>query len=72
MAKPLPSSLSEFKQQFDDQLTCSVCLEQYTNPKTLPCHHSFCLKCIEQLPVEIKVTTDTRKFYNGCVTDNLN
>ena len=71
MAEPLPSSLSEFQQQFDDQLKCSVCLDQYTNPKT-PCLHSFCLKCIEPLPVEIKVTTDTRKFYNGCVTNNLN
>ena len=41
-----PLSLSSFKDQFDDQLTCSVCLDQYTNPKTLPCHHSFCLECI--------------------------
>ena len=48
---------SEFQQQFDDQLTCSVCLDQYTNPKTLPCLHSFCLKCIEPLQVEIKVST---------------
>ena len=54
MAEP-QSSLSTFQQQLDDQLTCSVCLDQYTNPKTLPCHHSFCLKCIEPLPIEIKV-----------------
>ena len=54
MAEP-QSSLKEFEQQFDDQLTCSVCLDQYTNPKILPCYHSFCLKCIEPLPVEIKV-----------------
>ena len=44
-----------FKEQFDDQLTCSVCLDQYTNPKTLPCHHSFCLKCIQPLPTITKV-----------------
>ena len=49
------SSLGKFQQQLDDQLTCSVCLDQYTNPKTLTCLHSFCLKCIEPLPVEIKV-----------------
>ena len=64
MAEPLPSSLSEFQKQFDDQLTCNVCLEQYANPKTLPCHHSFCLKCIEQLPVEIKVTFDVADNHN--------
>ena len=51
----LQLSLNSFKQQFDDQLTCSVCLDQYTYPKTLPCHHSFCLECIQPLPVEIKV-----------------
>ena len=44
-----------FKQKFEDQLTCSVCLDQYTNPKTLPCHHSFCLGCIKRVPVIIKV-----------------
>ncbi len=48
-------SLGSFKEQFDDQLTCSVCLDQYTNPKTLPCHHSFCLKCIQALPTIIQV-----------------
>ena len=49
-------SLSSFKQELDDQLTCSICLEQYTNPKALPCLHSFCLKCIELLPVKPKVS----------------
>ena len=47
--------LVSFKKDFDEELSCSVCLDQYTNPKMLPCHHSFCLKCIEQLPVETKV-----------------
>ena len=28
-------------------MTCPVCFESYDNPKTLPCLHSFCLKCIE-------------------------
>ena len=45
--------------EFDEQLTCNVCLDQYTNPKTLPCLHSFCLKCIEKLPQEQQVQTHT-------------
>ena len=44
-----------FKRVFDEELLCGVCLDKYTNPKTLPCHHSFCLKCIELLRVQIKV-----------------
>ena len=39
--------------KLDAQLTCSVCLNRYTDPRTLPCHHSFCKKCIDHLPVEL-------------------
>ena len=44
-------------------LTCNVCLDQYTNPKTLPCLHSFCLKCIEKLPQEPQVQTHTQSGF---------
>ena len=39
--------------KLDAQLTCGVCLDRYTDPRTLPCHHSFCKKCIGPLPVEL-------------------
>ena len=29
------------------QETCSVCLEPFTEPKVLPCCHTFCLRCLE-------------------------
>ncbi|XP_072367971.1 E3 ubiquitin/ISG15 ligase TRIM25-like [Scyliorhinus torazame] len=32
---------------FEDELTCAVCLQVYQDPVALPCQHSFCLKCIE-------------------------
>ena len=28
--------------------TCSVCLERFSEPKILPCCHTFCLKCLEK------------------------
>jgi len=28
---------------------CSICTESMSNPKFLPCHHTFCCECIEQL-----------------------
>uniref|UniRef100_A0A1X7UVS5 RING-type domain-containing protein n=1 Tax=Amphimedon queenslandica TaxID=400682 RepID=A0A1X7UVS5_AMPQE len=38
--------------QLEEQLTCTVCLDHYTNPKALPCLHSFCQHCLEGLPLD--------------------
>ena len=29
-----------------DEVSCSVCMCTYTDPKQLPCLHSFCLRCL--------------------------
>ena len=29
-----------------EELSCSVCMSKYTDPKLLPCLHSFCLHCL--------------------------
>ena len=28
---------------------CPICMEKLANPKYLPCHHTFCCRCIETL-----------------------
>ena len=48
------SSSSEVLHKLEEQLTCPICLEQYTNPKFLPCFHSFCSKCLENVPLELQ------------------
>ena len=63
MATP-PSSDSPGLLKLEEQLTCSVCLDLYTNPKTLPCLHSFCEACIEQLPQDKRNDT----YYISCPT----
>lgn len=42
-------------------LCCPVCLEQYEDPKILPCHHSFCKRCIDLLPSEVEQGQHTIK-----------
>ena len=50
---PSTSSSTAFK-KLEEQLTCAICLDIYTNPKTLPCLHSFCQQCLEGLPLDLQ------------------
>ena len=50
--------------KLEEQLTCPVCLDLYTNPKTLPCLHSFCEACIERFPQDKEGET----YYLSCPT----
>ncbi|CAD5216232.1 unnamed protein product [Bursaphelenchus okinawaensis] len=34
-------------EKIEQLLTCSICLDRYKMPKLLPCHHTFCLPCLE-------------------------
>ena len=59
---PTPSTALD---KLQEQLTCPVCLSQFDGPKTLPCLHSFCLKCIQQLPVDLEKAA---KYVISCPT----
>ena len=52
--------------KLEEQLTCPVCLDLYTNPKILPCHHSLCQECLEGLPREREAKGET--YYLSCPT----
>ena len=44
-----PSSAKQALEKLNEELTCSICLEQYTDPKLLHCFHVFCEKCLKPL-----------------------
>src|SRR5688572_5571580 len=47
--KDLDSGDNIAKQDYlDDMITCCICTEVYTDPKVLPCIHTFCMKCIQE------------------------
>ena len=39
-------TMKEVLEKIEEQLRCSVCLETYTNPKQLLCHHVYCVECL--------------------------
>ena len=44
VAKTMESLLKNLK----EQVTCSICLETFTDPKTITCLHTFCCECLKK------------------------
>ena len=40
--------LEELHMNLKKQVTCSICLDTYTEPKIISCHHTFCCECLEK------------------------
>ena len=38
----------EWKKIREELITCSICGDLYTDPKTIPCLHTFCKTCLER------------------------
>ena len=55
MAEKVPTAIaSEALANLKQQLTCPICLDHYTQPRTLPCLHSFCHNCLAHFPVQVQ------------------
>ena len=44
----------EGKMDSHDRETCTLCLEDFTEPKVFPCGHKFCKKCLEELLTQVE------------------
>ena len=47
----------------NDELTCLVCYQHCKNPRSLPCHHSFCKECFE--PVSALEQSGEEQLYEA-------
>ena len=46
LPKTRAMDLTTLLNNLHEELSCSVCMNTFTDPKTLPCLHSFCLHCL--------------------------
>jgi len=40
---------STFSALVENVITCPICLKHFDQPLMLPCSHTFCFRCIQQL-----------------------
>ena len=48
MASGGPVPVEKEWQQIEEEITCSICGDVFTDPKTIACLHTFCKQCIEK------------------------
>jgi tripartite motif-containing protein 2/3/tripartite motif-containing protein 71 len=41
--------MAELVKELEEELNCSICLDIYTDPKLLQCHHVYCQQCLVPL-----------------------
>ena len=46
-------STNEAIKKVEDQITCPICMEHFTDPRVLPCFHSYCLTCLQRVPIDL-------------------
>ncbi|XP_066300962.1 tripartite motif-containing protein 3-like [Branchiostoma lanceolatum] len=45
----MAAALLSFGTQIREEFSCSICLELFTRPKVLPCGHTFCQDCLQNV-----------------------
>lgn len=45
----MASPVSNIDHIFSKEANCPICLEEYVEPKVLPCLHNICKKCLKEL-----------------------
>ena len=43
---------STFSALVENVITCPVCLKHFDEPRMLPCSHTFCFQCIQQMATQ--------------------
>jgi len=70
----MASSIDLLAKINDEFLTCQICFETYTRPKSLNCQHTFCQKCLEEYtpPTSVEVICPTCRCEQPLTQEGIN
>ncbi|KAL3837490.1 hypothetical protein ACJMK2_022843 [Sinanodonta woodiana] len=46
-----------------DDINCSICLQEFKSPRTLPCKHTFCQHCLSNYIVSLNLDKEKRTHF---------
>ncbi|CAH1778046.1 unnamed protein product, partial [Owenia fusiformis] len=52
--------------RISDIITCKICFKVFKNPKTLPCLHTYCHKCLDKLKADENEETTSKIKCHEC------
>ena len=61
-------ALSKAAQDLEELIKCPICLDNFSDPRSLPCLHSFCVKCLDQTQRAKEKNDPTMKGHINCPT----
>ena len=44
--------VSDFSALVENVITCPVCLKHFDQPRMLPCSHTFCFQCLQNMSAQ--------------------
>ena len=56
--KPMTSSntvivnIQDLQREISEEINCSICLDNFDHPRILPCQHTFCSDCLQNVARE--------------------
>ena len=60
----MAENTDKIRNELENLLECSICMETFTDPLCLPCIHTFCAKCIKEIVQKSQKEENETKEFN--------
>ncbi|KAL4241103.1 hypothetical protein ACF0H5_001881 [Mactra antiquata] len=50
------------RRSYEEHVTCPVCMDLFTDPRTLPCLHTYCMECLNRYITSVSKSGEEKGF----------